>query len=114
MSLGLWMKSWGWSAFGGLVLFLSLESFYFRTRFQLTDDGVQARRFFHRSARSWQTVRRVIEDPLGLYLCPSGRGGRFQTFRAFRLLWGEGGSEEIRGRVRAHLGGEVEWTQGHR
>lgn len=104
------MKSWGWSAFAGLILFLSLESFYFPTTFLLTDDGVEARRLFHRSKRSWGTVRRVVEDPFGLYLCPFVRAGRFQTFRAFRLFWGEGDTEGIRTRVRARLGAEVEWT----
>ena len=105
------MKSWGWSAFAGLVLFLSLESFYFPTRFRLTEDGVQAQRLLHRSARSWKTIQQVVEDPQGLYLCPFRRRGRFQTFRAFRLLWGEGDPEQIRGRVQAHLGREVEWIR---
>lgn len=110
LGLGAGMKSWGWSAFAVAVLFLSLESFYFPTTFQFTNEGAEARRLFHRSSRSWGTVRRVVEDPAGLYLCPFVRSGRFQTFRAFRVYWGEGDREGIRGWARARLGGEVEWT----
>ncbi|MEZ4648724.1 MAG: hypothetical protein R3E97_08040 [Candidatus Eisenbacteria bacterium] len=111
VGLGFGMGSWGWTAFAVLVLVLSLESFYFPTRFQLTDDGVRAERLFHRSFRAWGTVERVLEDPAGLYLSPSRRGGRFSMFRAFRLLWGEGDPELIREAVRTRVRADVEWTK---
>lgn len=101
--LGILTHSVYWGLFGAVVLFLSLEGFYFPTRYELDDRGVTVVRGMSRSERSWESVRRVIEDRAGLTLSPY-RGRRFmEPFRAIRLLFDGGDRARIVERVRRSL-----------
>ena len=107
--LGLVTRSVFWGMFGWTVLFLSLEGFYFPTRYEMDEQGVRIARIFSRSARPWESIRRVYEDRSGLTLSPY-RGRRFlEPYRALRLLFDGGDREEIVARVRASIGAETEW-----
>ena len=93
--LGILTHSAYWGVFGAVVLFLSLEGFYFPTRYELDERGVTMIRGVSRSERTWDSVRRVVEDRAGLTLSPY-RGRRFmEPFRAVRLLFDGGDREAI-------------------
>ncbi|MCC7141825.1 MAG: hypothetical protein IT349_06945 [Candidatus Eisenbacteria bacterium] len=107
--LGVLTASSFWGVFGAVVLFLSLEGFYFPTRYELSAEGVSVARMSSRSVRPWDTFRRVYQDRAGLTLSPY-RGRRFmEPYRAIRLLFDGGDQVAIVARVRASVGNDVEW-----
>lgn len=106
---GLWSRSIGWGVFAGLVLTLSLESFFFPTHYELAEMGPRIRRTFSRSAREWPQFRRVFEDRHGLTLSPF-RGRRWlEPYRALRLLFDGGDPERICELVRGKVSADCEW-----
>ncbi len=106
--LGLLMRSGFWGGFAALVLFFSLEGFYFRTRYEIAPEGVSVNRVFSKSRTEWGRFRRVYEDRHGLTLSPYRRRTILEPYRAARLLYDGGDPEAIRRAVRGFCP-EAEW-----
>ncbi len=105
---GFMMRSFFWGAFAGLVLVLSLEGFYFPTRFELLPGEVEVRRVFSRSRSGWGAIRRVYEDRHGLTLSPFRRRSILEPYRAIRLLYDGGDRDAIIRLVRERCPG-ADW-----
>lgn len=106
-----WARSGFWGFFSFAVLFLSLESFYFPTRFVLEERKLTVIKRFSRSEREWSIFRRCLEDREGLTLSPFTKSSWLETYRAIRVRFGRGNREEVKGYIRDRLGGDVEWVR---
>jgi hypothetical protein len=106
---GVWMRGLYWGIFAFLVLFLSLESFYLPTRYELTSEGVSVRKAFSRVERPWSAFRTAWSDALGITLSPFGRRHWLESYRGVRLRFAIETSDGQRTRIRARL---REWLTG--
>jgi hypothetical protein len=110
----LWTKGWFWGVFSFFVLFLSLESFYFPTRYRLEEGKVVVFRRFSRSEREWGIFRRCSLDSDGLTLSPFRKSTWLEAYRAIRLRFGSGNRDEVVAYVRGRLKPDAEWIEGRR
>jgi len=111
---GFCTRTWLWAPFCFLVLFLSLESFYFPTRYILGDERLVVVKRFSRSEREWGIFRRCYLDPEGLTLSPYRKSSWLEAYRAIRLRFCPENREAVIGFVRHHLGSDVEWIRDRR
>ncbi len=81
----LWMKGSYWGIFALVVLFLSLEAFYFRSDYRLDETGASVRRPFSRGQKPWDSIRCVIIDRFGITLSPFRRRHFLEAYRSVRL-----------------------------
>ena len=108
---GLWTKGLFWGVFSVLVLFLSVESFYFPTRFHLEEGKLVVLRRFSRSEREWGIFRRCTLDPEGLSLSPYRKSTWIEAYRSIRLRFGRDNRDAVIAFVRGRLGTDVEWIE---
>ncbi|MBD3334978.1 MAG: hypothetical protein GF355_05635 [Candidatus Eisenbacteria bacterium] len=87
VGVGIWMENLFWAVFGFLVLFLSLESFFFATTYRLGEDGVEVRKRFSKSFRGWDSFRTIYVDRRGVTLSPYGGRAFLEPYRALRLIF---------------------------
>mgnify|MGYP001160733177 CR=1 FL=1 len=100
-----------WALFSMLVLFLSLESFYLPTHYELHRDRVGVRKVFSKSGYPWTNFRRIYEDRHGLTLSPYRRRAFLEPYRSQRLLFDGGDAERIKEMVRALAARGTEWSR---
>jgi len=108
---GIWGRAWFWTFLSFALLFLSLESFYFPTRFVLEEEKLIVIRRFSRSERKWSAFRRCMVDGHGITLSPFRRSSWLEAYRAIRLRFGPGNREAVLTFLRERLGAEVDWIQ---
>lgn len=106
-----WGRTVFWGVFSFAVLFLSLESFYFPTRFLLEAEKITVFRRFSRSEREWSVFRRCLLDRDGLTLSPFARSSWLEAYRAVRLRFSPENKEAVIAFVRERLGEGTEWVQ---
>jgi hypothetical protein len=107
---GVWMRSPYWGIFAFLVLFLSLESYFFATTYRLGEDGVEVRKRFSKSLRGWDTFRTVYVDRRGVTLSPYGGRSIMEPFRALRLHFWDNRPAVVE-YIREHVGSEVRFVE---
>jgi hypothetical protein len=107
----LWTRSGFWPLFCLLVLFLSLESFFFPTRFTLEDGKLIVHRRFSRNEREWSIFRRCQVDRDGMTLSPYRKPTFMDGYRSIRIRWGSVDREQVVAFVRPRLVTDVEWMQ---
>ena len=107
IAVAFWMKSPYWGIFGFLVLFLSLESFFFATTYRLGEDGVEVRKRFSKSFRGWDTFRSVYVDRRGVTLSPYDGRAFMEPYRASRIIFA-GNREAVLECIRSRIGSEVQ------
>ena len=108
---GVWGGAWFWTFLSFALLFLSLESFYFPTRFILEEDKLIVVRRFSRSERQWSVFRRCLVDGEGITLSPFARASWLEAYRAIRLRFGPENRDAVLAFLEGHLAAEVDWTQ---
>ena len=108
---GIWGGAWFWTLLSFAVLFLSLESFYFPTRFILEEEKLVVIRRFSRSEREWSVFRRCMVDGQGITLSPFKRSSWLEAYRAIRLRFAPGNREAVLAFIEERLGAEVDWIQ---
>ncbi len=106
---GLWGRAWFWSVFCFIVLFLSLESFFFPTRFILEEEKLVVVRRFSRSERPWKIFRRCRVDGQGVTLSPFTKATWLEAYRAIQVRFSPLNREKVLQLLRERLGSEVEW-----
>jgi hypothetical protein len=109
-----WTRSGFWAVFSFAILFLSLESFYFPTRYLLDEKKVTVFRRFSRSEREWGIFRRCYADRDGLTLSPFTKSSWLESYRAIRLRFARENRERVTEYVRGRLGAGAEWVQDRR
>ncbi len=104
ISAAIWasFQSAGWSVFSVVVLGLSLNRFYFRSRFDIDAEGITARFPLGTRRFLWADVRRFVTDENGGFL--STRSGRswFDAGRGMHILFGRQRTAVVE-HIQAHL-----------
>jgi hypothetical protein len=95
-------RSYAWSAAAVVVLVLSLNRFYFRSRFRIDPEGISARYPLRSQRCRWADVRRFMVDEHGGYLSTRSRRSWLDAYRGLHVLFGRRRPEVIE-RIRAHL-----------
>ncbi len=91
-----------WSVLALVVLVLSLNRFYFRSRFHIDSEGITAR-FPLRSQRCrWADIRRFMVDDHGGYLSTRARRSWLDAYRGLHILFGRQRPAVI-DQIRTHL-----------
>lgn len=78
---------WFWTyeiwfvALGALILFISLASFYFPTKYILSKESVVIQSKANRQVKSWKQYRTYYPDKNGVLLSPFTRPSRLENFR---------------------------------
>ena len=104
IAAGVWGKAWFWSGFCFAVLFLSLESFYFPTRFIMSEEKLVVIRRFSRSEREWKVFRRCMVDRQGITLSPFIKSNLLEAYRAIRLRYDSSDEDAVIGFLEERLG----------
>jgi hypothetical protein len=107
---GLVGRAWFWGIFSFVVLFLSVESFYFPTRFALSAEKLVVVRRFSRNEREWGAFRRCLVDSKGITLSPFSRSSWLEAYRAIRLRVTAENRDTVLRFLRERLGSQVEWV----
>lgn len=98
-----------WGILAVVVLVLSLNRFFFPSRFVIDSEGVAARYLLGTQRFAWSEIRRFCCDRHGLYLSTRSRPSRLDAYRGLHLLFGAR-REEVLSRIRASLGPEGDAT----
>lgn len=104
-----WTRLWFWTVFSFLVLFLSLEPFYFPTRYVLDTEKLTVFRRFSRSEREWAAFKRCVVESGTVMLSPFRKGSWLEEYRAIRLRFLSDNREAVLAYLRARLGPDTEW-----
>jgi len=97
-----WTYEWYMVALGALFLFGSLSSYFFPTRYTISDDGVEMRRIGRLVKRGWGEFRSFYADKRGLMLSTFDRPSRMDAFRGFNIHF-SGNRDQVIAYVEKHL-----------
>jgi hypothetical protein len=101
LGLGSWTRSAAWGFFAFVALFVSLETFFFPSRYEAGEAEIVVRSGLSTRRLAWSSCRRVYEDRWGLTLSPYGRESILEPYRSIRLLFDGVRDAEVRAWVRA-------------
>lgn len=93
----------GWGVAAAAVLTLSLNRFFFPSRFALNDEGIAAEYLLSRRLLRWTEVRRFVCDRRGGYLSTRQQPSRLDAYRGLHVLFG-GQREELVREIRRRMG----------
>ena len=91
-----------WAALASLVLIVSLNRFFFPSRFTIDGNGVAANYLFGSRRFDWSEIRRFQHDRHGVYLSTRATASRLDAYRGIQLLFGRSKDEVLR-RVQSQL-----------
>jgi hypothetical protein len=77
-----------------VILGASLHTFFTRTTYCLTGEGVTVTRIGVKTFKGWSAFKRYDVDPKGVTLSPFAKPSRLDPFRSIRLLFG-GNKDEV-------------------
>ena len=95
-------EHWFYGVFSLGALTVSLSRYFFPTRYALDGEGIGSEHLGLKQRRSWAEFRRVEEHRDGIFLCPSVRPGRLDSFRGVFLRFNQNRTEVVRF-VRCHV-----------
>lgn len=104
----LMMHSAAWAAAFAVALLLSVNRFYFPSRYRIDAEGITAYYPFSRKSLRWEQVRRVQVDQVGVLLSPHARATRLDRRDGLSLDFGRH-RDEVLARLRAALPEGVAW-----
>jgi hypothetical protein len=90
----------GWTLFATVVLCLSLNRFFFWTRYEINADGLTAFMPFGRKRLGWREIRRVECGSRAAWLSPARKRSLWEQRRGIHVLFGDR-REEVLQRLRA-------------
>jgi hypothetical protein len=79
-----------------LLLSLSLLPFFFRTRYEMNEDGIIVKKPYSRLRKDWSHFRSFYPDKSGVLLSPFSKPSRLENFRGVYILLGENRDEILR------------------
>ncbi len=95
-------EHWFYGVFSLGALTVSLSRYFFPTRYALNGEGVRSEHLGLKQRRSWAEFRRVEEHRDGIFLRPSVRPSRLDSFRGVFLRCDQNRTEVARF-VRCHV-----------
>jgi hypothetical protein len=87
-----------------VILVVSLHTFFTRTTYRLTDDGVTVTTVGVKTFKGWSAFKRYEADSKGVTLSPFLRPSRLDPFRSVRMLFG-GNRDEVVAFISKRIGG---------
>ena len=98
------------SVFLGLLaaslLVAAVSDYLFPIRYTLGPDGIEGRGLWHRRRMSWERVRRVLRDDLGVKLSPLPRPSRLEAYRGI-YLWFADNAADVMAAISHHMNAEA-------
>ena len=95
-------EHWFYGVFSLGALTASLSRYFFPTYYVLDGEGVSSEHLGFKQRRSWAEFRRVDEHRDGIFLRPSTRPGRLDSFRGVFLRFDKN-REDVARFVRCHV-----------
>lgn len=95
-------EHWFYGLFSLGALTASLSRYFFPTRYVLNGEGVHSEHLGLKQRRFWVEFRRADEHRDGIFLRPSARPGRLDSFRGVFLRFDQN-REEVARFVRCHV-----------
>ena len=95
-------EHWFYGVFSLGALTASLSRYFFATRYVLDGAGISSEHLGLKQRRSWAEFRRADEHRDGIFLRPSARLGRLDSFRGVFLRFDQN-REEVAHFVRCHV-----------
>ena len=95
-------EHWFYGLFSFGALTTSLSRYFFPTRYVLNGEGVRSEHLGLKQRRLWVEFRRADEHQDGIFLRPSARPGRLDSFRGVFLRFDQN-REEVARFVRCHV-----------
>jgi len=77
-----------------VILFVSLHTYFTRTTYCLTDQGIEIKSSVGKTFKAWSEFKRFHADAKGITLSPFAKRSRLEPFRSVRLLYG-GNREDV-------------------
>lgn len=77
-----------------VILFVSLHTYFTRTTYCLTDQGIEIKSSVGKTFKAWSEFKRFHADAKGITLSPFTKPSRLEPFRSVRLLYG-GNREDV-------------------
>jgi hypothetical protein len=81
--------------FSGLVLTVSLSTFYFPTTYTVDEKNVKIRYMFSVKERNLSAFRQYFPEARGILLSPFLSASRLENFRGFYLRYGKDNKTEV-------------------
>ncbi len=95
-------EHWFYGLFSLGALTASLSRYFFPTRYVLNSEGIRSEHLGLKQRRFWVEFRRADEQRDGIFLRPSARPGRLDSFRGVFLRFDQN-REEVARFVRCHV-----------
>jgi len=95
-------EHWFYGVFSLGALTASLSRYFFPTYYVLDGEGVSSEHLGFKQRRSWAEFRRVDEHRDGIFLRPSARPSRLDSFRGVFLRFDQN-REDVMRFVRCHV-----------
>jgi hypothetical protein len=99
---GLLMQSVVWGVGAGCILLLTLNRFFFRSRFTIDEEGITARYPLSRKRARWPELRAFVLDEHGGYLSTQARRSRLRAPRGLHVYFGRQ-RDAVVDRIRSRL-----------
>ena len=88
---------------GMVILVVATAPFWAKTRYALTDDGVEEHRLGRRKARVWSELRRVQAGPGAVLVSPFARPNWMDRYRGIVLYLDGADRTQVLAEVRARI-----------
>lgn len=72
-----------------VFLFGSLSSFFFPTKYLITEETITIRSVFRKNSVSWDRFKRYYIDKNGIFLSPFTQPSRLENFRGVYIRFGD-------------------------
>ena len=82
-----WSFGWLWAAGSVVVLVVSLNRYFFPSRFAIDDEGLTVGYLFRTQRVPWIQVRRFVADSRGGYLSSRAVSSRLDAYRGIHIVF---------------------------
>jgi len=90
-----------------LLLVASVSDFLLPITYKLGNEGISARGLWHRRHLSWEQVRRVVQDDLGVKLSPLSRPSRLEAYRGIYVWFSLGDADQVMATIAYYTSAEA-------
>jgi len=92
-----------WFLISFVFILSSLSSYFMKTEYTISENGVEVRSFLSHLKKDWQYYRSFYEDKNGIFLSPFVKHSRLENFRGLYLRFGLGDRDKIRTIIKEYI-----------
>lgn len=101
-----------WFMISFIFVLSSLSSYFMKTEYTTSENGVEVHSFLSHLKKDWQYYRSFYEDKNGIFLSPFVKHSRLENFRGLYLRFGNGDRETIRSLIKKHIKIDLKESKG--